>query len=349
MRYRRAIRSILHCGLALAALLPLTRLAVGQEQRTLVPAISGAVAFLSSTNRGPTSFTPAFMPTAIVPLSHYFLFETRGYFVEPITPRLGGKSDQTRLVKQAYFLTLDFFANSHMTVMGGKFLTPFASYNERLTPLWISNYGDAPQTLPIGNLGTQGVGGELRGSLFSNDKVAVDYTTFMSANVTGTQFKSQRATGGRLNFYFPQPGLEIGTSFDHPFQGAHPNAAALHVWWTPHNAPVTMRSEYSHGTHSQGYWIETAYRLSNINGPDSAIGRLMPVFRMQQTFRHSPDSTDGMPGADLKRADFGLDYFFPKGWRINTSYSRQFSTIGNGNIWKTGLIYFFTIPAWRGK
>lgn len=350
MRHRSAFRSILHYVLASAVLLTIARPAAAQDQRTLVPVISGAVAFLSNTNRGPTSYQPAFMPVALVPITRHFLFETRGYFVEPVTPRLQGKSDQTRLVRQAYFLQLDYLASKHMTIVAGKFLTPFATYNERLTPLWIGNYQDAPLILPIGNNGTQGTGGEVRGSVFSNNKVSVDYATFFAATVGGSQFKSSRATGGRLNFYFPSTGVEVGTSFSHIFAGAHPNATGAHFWWEPHNIPLTVRSEYAHGTHAQGYWIETGYRLSQINGPDSVIGRLEPLFRMQQTFRNSPDSTDGLAAADEQRADFGLDYFFPHGVRINTSYSRQFSSIGNGNIWKTGLIYsWFAIPAWRGK
>jgi hypothetical protein len=133
------------------------------------------------------------------------------------------------------------------------------------------------------------------------------------------------------------------------FEGAHPDANGAHFWWQPGGGPLSIRSEYSHGNHSQGYWIETGYRLSRFGGPSSWIGRFEPVFRMQQTFRNSADSTDNLPAQDTQRADFGLDYFLPHETRINTSYSRQFSSTGNGNIWKTSLVYRFLFPAWPGK
>jgi hypothetical protein len=63
-------------------------------------------------------------------------------------------------------------------------------------------------------------------------------------------------------------------------------------------------------------------------------------------WRSSPSM--GLPSVDTQRADFGLDYFLPHNTRINTSYSRQFASTGNGNIWKTGLIYRFMFPAWPG-
>jgi hypothetical protein len=133
------------------------------------------------------------------------------------------------------------------------------------------------------------------------------------------------------------------------FEGAHENASGAHFWWQPWSIPLSIRSEYGHGAHAQGYWMEAAYRLSQFKGPDSVFGRFEPVFRMQQVFRNSPDPTDGLPGADAQRVDFGLDYFFPHEVRIITSYSRQFSSTGNGNIWQTGLVYRFLTPAWPGK
>jgi len=113
--------------------------------------------------------------------------------------------------------------------------------------------------------------------------------------------------------------------------------------------PLKFRSEYAHGAHAAGYWIETDYRLSKFGGPESLIGRLEPVFRWQQVFRNSPDPTDGLPSADTKRTDFGLDYHLPHEVRINTSYGRQFSPLGNRNVWETGIVYRFLFPAWKGK
>lgn len=312
------------------------------------PLVSGSVAFLHGTNRGQMSFDPALMPVAVVPVKQHFVFESRGLFLETITPR-PDKSDQTRLVRNLNYLQLDTLVGRHLTVIAGKFLTPFGTYNERLSPIWIGNFQDGPLIVSLGNNGSAGVGGELKGSLFATGAMSADYAAFFQSNVSNSQFKSSRATGGRINFYLPSSGLEFGASYDHMFQGAHPNTVGTHLWWEPHGTPFLFRSEYAHTTHSQGYWFETGYRLSRIHGPESWIGRAEPLFRMQQTFRSGADGTDGLPAVNTQRADFGLDYYLPHEVRINTSYTRQFSPAGNGNIWKTELVYRFLFPAWPGR
>jgi hypothetical protein len=96
--------------------------------------------------------------------------------------------------------------------------------------------------------------------------------------------------------------------------------------------------------------MEAGYRLHRFGGGDHPfLAGFEPLFRMQQTFRSKPDPNDGLPAADTQQADFGLDYHLPHEIRINSSYSRQFSSTGNRNLWQTGIIYRFLIPTWRGK
>ena len=248
------------------------------------------------------------------------------------------------------YLQLDYLATPHVTVVGGEFLTPFGTYNERLTPIWIGNFTDAPLIFSLGTMGTgSSVGGMLRGSAVSNSKFSVDYAAYFSAASTNSQFNSQRSTGGRAGVYFPEKRLELGMSYGRVLQGTHSNFLGADLWWEPADTGFKLRSEYAHGAHSQGYWLETDYRLSRFGGPDSPIGRLEPVFRWQQTFRNSPDPTDGLPAADTNRIDAGLDYHFPHEIRINTSYSRQLSSTGDRNIWQTGIVYRFLFPTWKGK
>lgn len=341
----RTIRSILPRAVVLIALLSLGQYAECQY----TPMITGGVGFFSGTTKGPTSFNPTFMPLVAVPVTQHFLLESRGYALESVTPRRNGESDQTKSYYGLSFLQLDYLATRNLTFVAGKFLTPFATYNERLTPIWIGNFQVAPLIFSIGTMNGAGTGGEVRGSMISNEKVSVDYAAYLSGNVTAKDFKSSRATGDRVDVYFPSRRIELGTSFGRMFEGAHENASGMHFWWQPWRVPLSIRSEYGHGTHAQGYWMEVAYRLSQVSGPDSVIGRLEPVFRMQQVFRNSSDFTDGLPSADTQRADFGLDYFLPHDVRIITSYSRQLSSTGTGNIWATGLVYRFLTPAWPGK
>ena len=322
------------------------------EQRLVaqyVPLISGGVGFLTNTNGGLTSYSaPLIEPLVAAPIGQHLLFESREFVLESATPRESPQSYQTHIFSGVTYLQMDYLVTHNLTFVAGKYLVPFGTYNERLSPIWISNFQDSPLIVPIGIMNGAGTGGMVRGSLVSTPKFSVDYAAYLSANLTTSQFESQHSTGGRVDVFFPASRLEIGTSYGRLFQGVNSNASGFHVWWQPRSIPLSIRSEYAHGQHSQGYWIEAAYRLSQWSGTDSWLGRFEPVFRLQQTFRNSPGS-DGLPSADTQRADFALDYHLPHEVRINTSYERQFSSTGDRNIWETGIVYRFLFPAWKGK
>ena len=314
------------------------------------PLISGSVAFFTRTNGGKTTYSPVLAPLLAAPVGTHLLFESRADLVETWSPTGPNNTyDHAHFVGLTY-AQVDYFLNAHVTLVGGYFLIPFGTYNERLTPLWISNLQDAPLIYSLGNVGSgSGTGGEIRGSAVSNENYSIDYTAYISAGTTNFQVNSSRTAGGRVSIYFPKARLEVGTSYARILEStALANDVGFHVWWEPTQIPLKIRSEYAHGTHSQGYWIEADYRLSQIHGPESLLGRLEPVFRMQQTFRNSPGNQDGLPAANTQQADFGLDYHLPHEVRINTSYSRQFSSTGNVNLWETGIVYRFLFPAWKG-
>ena len=316
-----------------------------------VPVISGAVAFETFTDGGATSYSAPYVePFVTAPLGKHFLFETRDFLLESVSPRTSPQSDQTHLFYGVGFLQMNYYATNHLTFVAGKFLIPFGTYNERLTPVWISNYLDSPLIFNIGTLaGGTGTGGEVRGSALSTSKVSIDYAAYLSSNVAGNHFTSTHGAGGRVDVYFPEARLEVGASYTRQLQNVNSNFSGFHVWWEPKNLPMRIRSEYAHAPHSQGYWIETTYRLSQWKGPNSVLGRLEPGFRMQQSFRNAPDPSDGLPSADTQKTDFAMNYYLPHDVRLLTSYERQFSKTGNVNIWETGVVYHFVFPAWKGK
>ena len=320
-----------------------------QAQNT--PLISGGVGFFTSTNAGNTTYLPALTPVLVAPLGQHLLVESRATLIESYFPKGGGRQGYTSSpFLSLSYLQLDYLATSHLTVAAGEFLTPFGTYNERLSPIWISNFQDAPLITSLGTMGTgSSVGGMLRGSAVSTPKFAIDYAAYFSSRSSNMQFDAERSSGGRVSLYLPEKRLELGASYGRLLQGTQANYAGAHAWWEPADTGFKLRSEYAHGPHSQGYWLETDYRLARFGGPDTLIGRLEPVFRWQQTFRNSPDPADGLPSADTRRTDFGLDYHLPHEVRINTSYARQFSSAGNRNVWETGIVYRFLFPTWRGK
>jgi hypothetical protein len=315
------------------------------------PLISGGVGFITSTNGGNTTYIPVISPLLAAPLGDHLLVESRATILNSYFPKGNGQPGYTSSSFLGLsYLQLDYLATPHVTVVAGEFLTPFATYNERLTPIWISNFESAPLIYPLGTMGTgSSVGGMLRGSALSRNDVSLDYAAYFSAASTNQQFNAQRSSGGRVELYFPEARLEVGASYDRRLQDQHENFAGVDLWWESADSLVKFRSEYAHGQHSQGYWMETEFHLTR--DPNANVFRrgLSPVVRWQQTFRNSPDSSDGLPSANTNRVDFGLNYFFPHEVRINTSYSRQLASTGNSNVWQTGIVYRFLFPTWRSK
>jgi hypothetical protein len=334
---------VLICALPIVA----ANQAAGQD----TPLISGGVGFFTTTNGGSTTYLPIITPLLAAPLGDHILVESRAAILNSFSPKGGGQPGyESDLFLGLSYLQANFIASKHLTVVAGEFLTPFATYNERLSPIWISNYEDGPLIARIGTMGTaSSVGGMVRGSAFAKPRVSLDYTAYFSTASTNQQFSAERASGGRANLYFPKARLELGTSYGRLLQGTHQNFEGVHVWWEPDSTALRLRSEYAHGPHSSGYWIEADYRLSRFHNGESFAGRLEPVLRMQQTYRTQPDANDGLPSANTQRVDFGLDYRLPHEVRLNSSYSREFSSTGNRNIWETGIVYRFLFPAWRGK
>jgi len=313
------------------------------------PYVSGGAGFITSTKGGNTSYIPVIAPAFVAPIGDRLLVESRATILESFFPRGGNQSgyDHEHFADLSY-LQADILASRYTTIVGGEFLTPFGTYNERLSPIWVSNFSEAPLIFSLGTMSTaSSVGGMLRGSAASAEQFNITYTAFFSAASTNEQFSAQRATGGQVSVYFPKIQLEAGASYDRRLQDTHENFSGVHVWWEPAGSNLRLRSEYARGAHSLGYWIEADYRLAHFGGAESVIGRIEPVFRMQQTFRSAPDPSDGLPVANTTQPDFALDYRLPHEIRINTSYSREFSSSGNRNIWQTGVVYRFLIPAWR--
>jgi hypothetical protein len=316
-----------------------------------LPFISGGGGLITSTNGGNTTYLPIIAPSLVAPLGDHLLVESRASIVDSFFPRGNG---QPGYKHDAFlglsYLQADVIANRNLTLVAGEFLTPFGTYNERLIPIWISNFEDAPLIFSLGTMSTaSSVGGMLRGSAFSSDKVDLDYAAYFSVASTNQQFNAERSTGGRASVYLPNARLEAGLSVGRLLQGTRENYIGTHLWWEPAQSNLRLRSEYARGPHAQGYWVEADYRCLRFHGENSMIGRFEPVLRVQQTFRSQPDSEDGLPAADTQKVDFALDYHLPHEVRINTSYSRQLSSTGNRNIWQTGIVYRFLIPTWRGR
>lgn len=335
-------------ALILAALC-IARAGAAQDTYTYVPLLSGGVGFFTSTNGGNTSYQPHIEPIIVAPITHRLAIESRGVLLENFFPN-GPKGYDHSHAASLIYLQGDYLATSHITIVGGSFLLPFNTYNDRLSPIWIENFQDGPLIAGTGTLGTgTGVGGMLSGSAISRQNFSISYNGWFSARSGNMQFNSERSSGGRVSLYLPKQRLEVGTSYDRLLQGKQENFFGTHVWWEPANTAFRLRSEYARGQHAQGYWVEADYRTQAFGGLNSWVGRLEPVLRVQQSFRLDTTAGDGVPPVNTQRADFGVNYNLPHNTRILTSYSRQFSSTKNVNIWETGIVYRFLFPTWKSK
>ena len=322
------------------------------------PLISGGAGFFTSTNAGNTTYLPIIEPLLAAPIGQHFLVESRAVLLESFAPNGDGQPgyDHSHFVSLTY-LQGDYTLSPHITVVGGSYLIPFNTYNDRLSPIWIGNFQQGPL---IANLAPNGVGtgGMLSGSAISRKKYSISYNAYFSSLVKNQYFQASRSAGGRTSLYLPDHRLEIGVSYYRQLSGTAENFFGAHVWWEPNNSGFQLRSEYALGRNAQGYWIETAYRTQAFGGFDSLIGRIEPVFRINQSFHRDTEfsaATDGLPLGTTTRVDIGLDYNLPHNTRILTSYSRQANDSSpqgpgtNENIWQTGIVYRFLTPAWKGK
>src|ERR1700678_1738792 len=110
-----------------------------------VPIVSGALGFFDSTNTGANFFQPVAAPVVVAPLGKHFLAESRFDLRGVYIPQNGTSGPyQGSFVGTTQYLQLDYLASRRITFTAGRFLTPFGTYNERLSAIWIAKLQDGP-------------------------------------------------------------------------------------------------------------------------------------------------------------------------------------------------------------
>lgn len=326
---------------------PAPILTAGQDDNIKpVPILTGATAWFTKVNGGKVVDEPWIIPVLLVPVGDKWLVEGR-FSYWPVFAR--GANGQFTTIANIYdldYATVDYIANRYLTLVGGQFLTPFGMYNERLQPYWIRALQGTPLTNSISS--NTGLGGEARGAFpVGTQNVNLNYAFYFSTNNTNHFLGTTRATGSRIGFFFPKHRFEIGTSFQQLLEGDHSHIVGIHAEWQPNPLPLTLRSEFAHssGTRGTAYWIESAYRLSQV----PYLRRLELVGRGQQVLA-DPNLTPtvartlGTLGRDTNQGDCGLNYYLGRDVRASASYGRQFAFDKDANIWNLALTYRFIAP-----
>ncbi len=315
-----------------------------------VPILTGSAGYFTFVTAGQTQLNGQINPVLLLPLGDHWLVESRAEFEGEFQRPPDGGPYGGPVSKNLDYAQLDYIANPYLTVTVGRFLTPFNIFNERLYPIWIRSLQQDPLIFPIATGSSDGA--MLRGGFQVNDKANLNYAVYVSAISTGhSNLESNRNVGGRMGIFLPGSRLEVGGSWQKLLQDGRTNAFGFYSAWQPQRLPLSMHAEYARSNQGSGYWVDGAYRLSQLPVWQKAMRRFEIAGRAEQFFSGeiSPDEAEELelPGANTREGEFGVNYYIHDGVKAVASYGRQFSADGNSNLWTVGIAYRFLVPLGR--
>ena len=321
--------------------------ATGPENEAgYIPVISGGAGYVHNVSGGGQTLEPQVDPVLLVPFGKHLLLESRtdftGFFQRQ---NFTSGPFKGSVFKDVEYSQLDWLADSHVIVVGGRYLLPFGLYNERLGPIWIRNLQDFPYTASIGTR-TSGAGDGLmlRGVALQTTQASVQYSAYFSAHSGINQLSSARTAGGDASVFFPSLRFEIGGSAQRFLQDHRINNSAVYISWQPLDASMDVKGEFDYSFFGRGYWLEAAYKLDHASR-HPAIQKAQFVGRVQQVLPLHGGG-NGLPGIENKKFEAGLNYYLKDNLRLVSSYGRNFNSRLNTNVWNAGITYRFTIPLW---
>jgi len=327
------------------------------DSREGVPVVTGYTGSVFTLQSGKQQASPTINPIVLVPVGKRWLIEAEGEF-EGEYEHHSGEAWERNWDKSLEYGQVDFLANKYVTVVAGRFLTPFGIYNERLHPLWVKNLQAVPLIFPIGTGSSNGA--MLRGGIRLSSDINLNYATYFSAASTVDHLASRRAAGTRVSAFLPNERLEIGYSFQRQLQDERFNTHGFD--WTLQLKPIPLdiRGEYGrNGEQGSGYWTEAAYRLRQIHIARTFFRNSQAVFRFEQFFTPSghaemaaeANMEEGghgeLPVTDARRVTVGWNYYFTDGLRIVANYGRNLDPAESRNIWTIGIAYRWAFPLGR--
>jgi hypothetical protein len=94
--------------------------------------------------------------------------------------------------------------------------------------------------------------------------------------------EASRLAGGDASIFLKSARLEVGESYQHLLQDHQINSSGTYVSWQPEKFPLDLKAEFDRSFNGEGYWIEGAYKLSQVPVAPSFFSRVQLVPRMQQ-------------------------------------------------------------------
>lgn len=124
----------------------------------------------------------------------------------------------------------------------------------------------------------------IRGGFKARPQFNINYAVYFSALSTTSPVDSERFAGVRTGILMPKARLEVGGSFQHLLEQERSNLFGFHAIWQPALLPLDIRAEYANSKRGSGYWIELAYRLSQLPFLQNEMRRTQLAARYQQFF-----------------------------------------------------------------
>lgn len=313
-----------------------------------VPVLTGSTAYFTRVNAGQVQDAPSVSPLLLIPMGDRWLIEAKGSFSDTFAKNAQNNFDGTVSYGMAY-AQIDYITK-YVTVVAGRFTTPFGVYSERYGPNWIRALQVTPMISSLSS--GSALGGMLRGGIpAGTEKVNFTYAAYFSSDNTNHIVATDRSTGGRIGFFLPAQRVEFGASFQQVLQADRAHSAGAYFAWQPYRVPLSVRSEFARqsGTRGSGYWVEGVYRLSQV----PSLKRLELAARAQQFYAAPNLSASTIKklaalGKDTNQADVGINYYLGSDVRASAGYSRQFVLGRNANLWTIGMTYRFVVSAWPG-
>ena len=325
---------------------------------TPAPVITGFSGLSGSAAPGERNVTPTIAPIVLVPIGNRLLFEGEAEFEGAYQGR-AGESWTKEWEKGVEYAQLDWLMNGRLTVVAGRFLTPFGIFNERLHSNWIRNLPDAPIVASMELASSNGA--MLRGGVPVSTRINASYIGFVSVASERTGFEASKATGGRGSVFLPMARVEFAGSFQRQFEddGSRDDQYGFDMTWQANAVPLDVRAELVRNLErGTGYWAEGAYRLRRVPFARALMRNSQVVFRAEQFFVPSERMTDeevlgevigepeaghggALPDEDVRRFTAGWNYWFTPSVRGSAAFARSLSTDANRNVWSFGLTYRF--------
>lgn len=316
-----------------------------QQPESAVPVLTGYVGFNSGFEPGQQELSPTIAPVVLLPIGERWLIESETEFEGSYTHQ-AGQPWERKWNKGIEYAQIDFFASKNVTLVGGRFLTPFGIFNERLHSGWIRNLSAEPIIAALEMSASNG--GMVRGGIPAGRNLNVNYAGFVSASSDNPWFLATRATGGRVGFFFPRARFELGASYRRTLEGEKMNTVGVDWTWQLNHIPLDIRGEFARNASSgSGYWLEGTYRMRKVPLARAFMQKSQAAVRVEQFFTPNGSSGGGMselPDVNTKRLYAGWSYWIRPDVRANFAYGRQFNADGDRNIWTVGATYRFAFP-----